>query len=159
MLSIGEIRELSSQVLEDSGYAGIFPVPIDKIIVGQGFELRGINKADAPKDFSGLVNHGKKSVIINNSHSNGRKRFTAAHELGHIILHPNDDKTDYRISFSDSTPKETEANRFAAEILMPYKDFIDVYSSNEGYIPYIADYFGVSIGAATVRAESLGLTK
>lgn len=61
-----------------------------------------------------MVDHEKKLVIINNSHSSGRKRFTAAHELGHIVLHPDSDEVDYRISFSASEPKEVEANRFAA---------------------------------------------
>jgi Zn-dependent peptidase ImmA (M78 family) len=158
MRTIGEIRELASQILEDSGYSGIFPVPIDKIISYQEYTLKGINKEDAPKNFSGMVDHQKKMVVINNSHSSGRKRFTAAHELGHIILHPGENEIDYRISFSDPNIKETEANRFAAEILMPYKEFIDIYSKYDGYIPFIADYFGVSVGAATVRTESLGIS-
>lgn len=157
MKSIGEIREITSQILEDSGYMGVFPVPIDEIIKKQNFTLKGIGAKDAPRHFSGLVNHKKKWVIINNSHCDGRKRFTAAHELGHIILHPDQDNIDYRINFSNSNTKETEANRFAAEILMPYEDFLICYRKNDADLSYVANYFGVSVGAATIRAEVLGL--
>lgn len=155
--SIGAIRELANQILEDSGYSGIFPIRIDKIIEKQGYCLKGINKEDAPTNFSGLVDHNKKLVVINNSHSSGRKRFTAAHELGHIILHPRENEIDYRISFSDSSPKEVAANHFAAEILMPYDEFIKIYNEFGGNISLVADYFGVSAGAATIRAENLKL--
>lgn len=39
-----------------------------------------------------------------------RRRFTMAHELGHLVLHR---------EFYDDTSGESEANRFAAELLMP----------------------------------------
>lgn len=53
-----------------------------------------------------------------------RRRFTAAHELGHAILHREEMQhyvTDATISESDdaATEMEREANRFAAELLMP----------------------------------------
>jgi Zn-dependent peptidase ImmA (M78 family) len=159
-LSVGEVREIASQTLEDSGYSGVFPVPIDKIIKSKGYGFKSVDKEDVPENFSGLVNHEQKLVVINGGHNNGRKRFTAAHELGHIILHPGENKTDYRISFdnfSKNDPKETEADHFAAEILMPYKQFALAYSRHDGFIPRVADYFGVSIGAATIRAERLRL--
>lgn len=159
MRTIGQIRAIASDLLEDSGYVNVFPLPVDKLIEQQGYQLRGINKKNAPTDFSGQVDHEDKLVVINNSHSNGRKRFTAAHELGHIMLHPNENKIDYRICFSDSTPKEIEANRFAAEILMPYGIFQDIFEKCAGNFVAIAEFFGVSTGAATIRAEVLGLSR
>lgn len=162
MRTTGEIRELASQLLEESGYWNIFPVPIDKIIDYKGYQLKGISSDMAPKakEFSGLVDHQKKLVVINNSHSSGRKRFTAAHELGHIVLHPGENEIDFRLTFSDhgANSKETEAHRFAAEILMPYREFISIYSRYDGFISEIADYFGVSVGAATIRSEVLKLS-
>jgi Zn-dependent peptidase ImmA (M78 family) len=158
MRSIGNIRELASQLLEDSGFSGVYPVPVDKIISSKGYQLKGIDRKYAPEGFSGLVDHEKKLVVINSSHSSGRKRFTAAHELGHIVLHPDSDEVDYRISSSASEPKEVEANRFAAEILMPYEDFLNIYSQYPGRIDSVANYFGVSTAAVTIRAESLNLT-
>jgi hypothetical protein len=53
-----------------------------------------------------------------------RRRFTAAHELGHAVLHRSQmsrtwkDKTIEESTVADD-PMEREANRFAAELLMP----------------------------------------
>lgn len=57
----------------------------------------------------------------------GRQRFTAAHELGHAVLHrdamPEQFLADTHEIMSDPDadlgPKEREANRFAAELLIP----------------------------------------
>lgn len=55
-----------------------------------------------------------------------RRRFTAAHELGHFVLHRESMKrfridTDKTLLEADvaTDPMEAEANRFAAELLMP----------------------------------------
>jgi hypothetical protein len=55
-----------------------------------------------------------------------RRRFTAAHELGHFVLHRGEMER-FRLDTDDTLkesepvkdPKEAEANRFAAELLMP----------------------------------------
>jgi hypothetical protein len=57
----------------------------------------------------------------------GRQRFTAAHELAHAVLHrdamPEQFLADTHEMLSDPDsaldPKEREANRFAAEVLLP----------------------------------------
>jgi hypothetical protein len=57
----------------------------------------------------------------------GRQRFTAAHELGHAVLHhgdmPEQFLADTHAMLSDLdgqlAPKEREANRFAVELLIP----------------------------------------
>ena len=49
-------------------------------------------------------------VVLNANRTADRKRFSLAHEYGHVILHP---------FFSDEMEKE--ANEFAAELLMPAK--------------------------------------
>ena len=53
-------------------------------------------------------------IILNRRMDNDRKRFTLAHELGHIIMHFDFPVSDYR-------DKENEANRFASEFLMPQR--------------------------------------
>lgn len=53
----------------------------------------------------------------------GRRRFTIAHEIGHYILHPREglDREDTSANFTlwNDPGEETEANVFAAELLMP----------------------------------------
>lgn len=64
-----------------------------------------------------FVAHDAKNILP-------RRRFTAAHELGHFLLH-RDRMGRYRADtkiFEEadgSDPLESEANRFAAELLMP----------------------------------------
>lgn len=63
------------------------------------------------------------SVIVNAIEPLARKRFTIAHEIAHFILHADElikgdiEETLYRGGLSD--PLETEANKLAADILMP----------------------------------------
>lgn len=64
------------------------------------------------------------AIIVNEADSNARQRFTIAHELGHFLLHRDEigsaltDDAFYRSQLSD--PQEWEANRFAADLLMPW---------------------------------------
>lgn len=119
-----------------------------------------------PIDADGVtVNVGadRPSVLINKSMAKVRRRFTLAHELGHIIIpwHTGtfvshleaDDEYEYGIM-------EGEANRFAAELLMPtawllhkYED----YGSAEivGFISGVMQDAGVSKDAALIKIFSV----
>lgn len=71
------------------------------------------------KEFDGvsiLTDKGHHLVVINKNMDNDRKRFTLAHELGHIIMHQ---CTDFIIT--ESRNQEKEAHDFASEFLMPEK--------------------------------------
>ena len=61
-----------------------------------------------------LTDGGYYVIIINKNFSNDHKRFTLAHELGHLIMH-----TSNEFLISEYRDKEDEANRFASEFLMP----------------------------------------
>ena len=97
-----------------------------------------------------------------------RKKFTIAHELGHLFLHMGyqiddelwemqKDKDYYR---NGSSEEELQANEFAAALLMPedeYKKIMDKYTDGLCVsTSNIADYFGVSIQAAVNRGKWLG---
>lgn len=104
---------------------------------------------------------GKKPiVIINEDISKTRQLFTLAHELGHLIipwhcginleetyLNPGVAEWDYR-------DMEQEANRFAAELLMP-EEFIKKLSSSAGSLAElhqeVCRLIGVSEHAAAIR--------
>ena len=64
------------------------------------------------------------AIIVNGKHVEGRQRFTIAHEVAHFVLHRSEvgdgivEDAFYRSSLSSA--QEVEANRLAAEILMPY---------------------------------------
>ncbi len=84
----------------------------------------------------------------------GRDRMTAAHELGHYILHSNVDITFARADTNLKTYEcsEWQANCFGGEILVPYhrKELLVGKSVQE-----IADLCGVSLEAATIQKKFL----
>lgn len=82
--------------------------------------------ATLPPGISGEIRpDGRGSYIIrvNRHDSLGRQRFTVAHEIAHFLLHKRligsgiSDDALYRSNQSDSV--EAEANRLAADIVMP----------------------------------------
>ena len=88
-------------------------------------------------------------LFINGLMTGDRMRYTKAHEAGHVILH--------RIP-KDPAVMEEEANRFAAEFLMPEED-IRPYLKNVG-LPELANLkrrWGVAMQALLVRARTLGM--
>ncbi|MGN0330086.1 MAG: ImmA/IrrE family metallo-endopeptidase [Kineothrix sp.] len=61
-----------------------------------------------------------KQIHINHHLSESGKLFTCAHELGHAILHPNENTPFLKQNTFLSVHKlENEANLFAAELLIP----------------------------------------
>lgn len=71
------------------------------------------------ESFSGasFLANSLKVIVINSSQSLGRQHYTLAHELGHIVLGHGDTSDEINIDISKS--KEKEADRFAAEFLLP----------------------------------------
>ena len=80
------------------------------------------------EDLSGvLIKEKTRTVIgVNSSHPQTRQRFTIAHEIGHLVLqHAGEIFVDQTVMKRDAKSsravdrQEIDANRFAAELLMP----------------------------------------
>ncbi len=86
-----------------------------------------------------------------------RRQFSCAHELGHIVLHEKyEDKSG--INREDFRKQESEANKFAAEFLMPREAFLmDLQVSANRLNRYIElkRKWKVSISAMVMRAHDL----
>lgn len=84
-----------------------------------------------------------------------RQRFTIAHEIGHLLLHPLGLMN--REGFhKKGDPRETEANRFAADLLMP-EWMLDLgLEESKGNINRMAEMFGVSSEAMYIRLSNTG---
>src|SRR5262249_37104822 len=119
-----------------------------------GFEI--ILDKTFPDHLSGLTNGKAKTIRINGNHHPLRRRFSLAHELGHIALYHNDilfkriDEEEIKKEF------EQEADEFAGEILMPIRLFKACYELDPN-LDTIAAVFQVSRAAACVRAMKLHL--
>lgn len=96
--------------------------------------------------------------VYNNMEAPTRQRFTQAHELGHVLLNHvgknRSPKRDTTFQNNEGDPAETEANRFAAELIMPER-YVRHLSSKITDISSLAREFGVSPWAMRYRLENL----
>jgi len=151
------------------------PVPVEAIIRHLGAT---IVRQRMDHDVSGMIfrQDGRVTIGINSSHHPRRQRFTAAHEVGHLRLHPGQpllvDST-VRVNFRDSVSsqasdgQEIEANAFAAALLMPPAAVHEhvarlqaqaAYRSREKLVAELARNFEVSTEAMGYRLLNLGIT-
>ena len=106
-------------------------------------------------------NKGIRAIFVDKKDNPGQKRFTVAHKLGHYFLHftKEDKKDGTSVSFRGSkSPRETEANEFARELLMPEDLVRQEY--NMCFIPtssYLAGVFNVSNRDMQIRLKELEL--
>ncbi len=101
------------------------------------------------------------AIIYNSTGiSDGRKRFTIAHEYGHYLAHrqmlPEGVECDSKaITRRDGAGIEKEADEFAAYLLMPFDDFkVRIPPPDKPSIDDLiacANRYGVSLIAATLR--------
>lgn len=109
-----------------------------------------------PKDesFDGvsfLTDLGTPVIILNKSFSNDRKRFTLSHELGHLIMHITGNQP-----LSDFRDIEDEANKFAAEFLMPKNEiFNSLVNLKVSYLGELKKYWLSSMASILYRAKSI----
>ncbi|MBI4825347.1 MAG: XRE family transcriptional regulator [Nitrospirae bacterium] len=128
-LPLGPIKNLTKSI-EDAG----------GIVVPCNFETRLLDAVSQWTD--GLP----PLFFINTNVSGDRLRFTLAHELGHVIMHR-----------SPNRDMEKEADRFAAELLMPRREIRSVF--NTVSLPMLANlkpYWKVSMAALLFRASEVG---
>ena len=66
-----------------------------------------------------MKSHGRWFIVLNDTLDDDRKRFTTAHELGHIVVHGCTNSISLSCSTYFCTSKyEREADMFAAYLLM-----------------------------------------
>ncbi len=115
------------------------------------YEMSTHDKFDGVSFFT---DKGYPVIIVNKSFPNDRKRFTIAHELGHILLH--NDSNFPVSSFRDEKTKEKEANEFASEFLMPKNDIQNALRGiTLGEVAKLKSYWLTSMASILRRAKDL----
>jgi len=114
-----------------------------------------------------LVRKGKRAIATINDgiQHDGKRTFVIAHELGHFELHQDSplfvcDESDF-VDWHRRRPEETEANQFAAQLLMPRNWFTSEASAVElsiEEVSHLAETCGVSLTAAAFRCVELDVT-
>jgi len=157
---------LDQIIAENSGP----PVNIERIIRSLGLRLD--KKADLYEEISGLIERtedGNYKISANRTDHYFRRRFTMAHELAHYLYHAHllgdgvDDNRAFRSSEDGpfNNPRigkreETEANRFAAMVLMPGEQVREEWNRWRD-VGTLAQRFQVSKQAMEIRLKSLGV--
>lgn len=112
----------------------------------------------------------KYRIVVNQSQSIERQRFTVAHELAHFLLHRDSEdffvksETRHRSNdlFEYLEPEdkyiEREANAFAAAILMPQNLLRPAFERLSGNVSLLAKLFQVSEAAMNIRLKDMRLT-
>lgn len=106
-----------------------------------------------------LDNKNDRAIVVNtwNKISVERRKFTVAHELGHILLH---EKSFQENITDENEQEEAEANCFASYFLMPYKSFIDEWCKYDNCdfidkVIKIKQTFGVSYQVVLYRLSEI----
>jgi Zn-dependent peptidase ImmA (M78 family) len=147
------------------------PVPVEKIAKAHGARIFYQSLED---DMSGFLYRDKTQAVIgvNTHHASARQNFTTAHELGHLLLHEQEQlhiDHSFRVRLRDDVSSqgideaEREANFFAASLLMP-KEFLeadlagedDVDLLDDDFLRDLARKYGVSTQALVNRLKNLG---
>jgi Zn-dependent peptidase ImmA (M78 family) len=144
------------------------PVPVQRIAERLGLQVRF---APLNGDVSGaILRSGSETVVgVNSFHHPNRQRFTIGHEIAHFLLHEGLSMhidRQFRINLRDQESskaldsEEIQANRFAAELLMPVdflvKDLAAVADINDETISRLARRYRVSSQAMQIRLANLG---
>lgn len=153
-------RVLAQGLIQD---AGIISVPVSlKTIIEYLQRSRNLT-VSASSDFSNAlsgflyrsteVDNDFTVIGYNEKHPWCRRRFTIAHEIGHLLMGHACNKQE-----DDGTHNETEANLFAGELLMPTK-FLKKDTTKTKDIPTLARIYLVSSHAMGIKLMDARLLK
>lgn len=139
------------------------PVDVNGLPERLGIKLK---KAFLSNGISGMLERTGNSFLVTICATDPytRQRFTLAHELGHYMLHRHlvgdgvDDDRAYRsteVGKYHNTligpSEETEANKFAANLLMPRELVNEEWAKPESSVQSMTELFQVSEHAMSIR--------
>lgn len=174
-----ESIELTAQEVLRRAGALAAPVDLDKVAASLGVR---VHEEALEDEVSGvlIVKGNERHVLVNKAHHTNRKRFSVAHECGHLCLH-DDGGTDrifidhkirvyQRVGEASATVykqpgsmtdmhQEREANLFAASLLMPAPLVMQAALERDMWdevdVAALARTFAVSEQAMSIRLQQL----
>lgn len=143
------------------------PVPIEEL--ARSINIIDILEMETEEFEGGLTTDPDKQkgvILYKAGTKGGRRRFTIAHEIGHFLIPWH--KGDQRCTKKDMSERrietlvqkqETEANRFAAGILMPRSWFVSdmrkLGDADVEHVKTLARQYGTSVEATVARYVEL----
>ncbi len=147
---------------------GITALPVDPFAIARSRDIAVKPKPDTAGGVSGmLLRHGNAFGILYATHisSEGFRRFSVGHELGHYFLEghidhvlPRDGVHTSHAGFISADPYELEADQFAAGLLMPsapFKRALSRHDAGHAAIESVAGLCKTSLTATAIRYAEL----
>jgi Zn-dependent peptidase ImmA (M78 family) len=112
-----------------------------------------------------LKNESAIITVNSNVQESSRRRYILSHEIGHFSMHRNLPQRTYNcyekdmVDWSRKQAVETEANEFAASLLMPskcFKAFTKGQGLSYGIMQELQDTFGTSFTSTAIRYTQIG---
>lgn len=134
---------------------GVGSGPLPSVV--QLMEANGVVTLRLPNDTDPAVsafstNQGGRPLVFlaQDREDRARSRFDAAHELGHLLLHPDTEP--------GSKIVEGQAQAFAAELLMPREEIVNQLPLRIDWAAFhdLKQHWGVSLRALVYKAHLLG---
>lgn len=176
-MSLLEVNALAEQYAQKFNPERVAPFPYENVTAHhKDLEIFFLELSEPNSSVSGatLYKDGNYSILVNSTKTEHRQHFTLAHELGHYFLHKDalkrihglideDKELDghkilYRLDEVTHSRIETEANHFAASLIMPAELVRKAWAATGG-IEECAKIFKVSTIAMNIRLTELGLVQ
>ena len=138
------------------------PVPVYEIARLKGVAVYEAEFRERVKDCHGFCDFVDDAIYLNKASSPIQQIFTAAHELGHWVLHGPEYKRKNKrfaflpkvspIAFDTGIQEEDEANFFASRLLVP-RSLLQPYLSRDNSIAALAKEFKVFRAVMEMRVR------
>lgn len=172
-MTLAHIRALAEEYAAQYNPENVAPFPYENITVDhKELKIYYVELDEDKTSGATLFKENEFSILISTGKPATRQHFTLAHELGHYFLHQDilreehgivdgDESLDgpnilYRLDDAKTKRIETEANNFAASLIMP-ADLVRRAWEAVSDIEECARIFRVSPIAMTIRLTRLGL--
>ena len=155
-----KLERLAQEILVDNDMLNQLPVNLLEIARSNNIE---VYYTELPDDVSGAIKYDKESnnfkIVVKNSLSIVRQRFTLAHELAHFFLQKEllqNSELHIDTLYRKDSESETNIDYLAGALLMNKDLLQDLYEINPS-ISSLAKVFAVSESALRVRLSVLGI--
>lgn len=125
-----------------------YPVDVERVAAKLGARVRYLT-SEEQLGWNGAIVMAHRDVrleepviYVRESDAPELRRFTVAHELGHLLLHWQE-KAFYDAYDGRSSPQESEANLFAFHLLVPAEAMLSTYLTDAGHPERLAWRFGI----------------
>jgi len=163
---ISRAEEAAEEVIIQSfGSIDFLGLPVDLNVIldrlALTLKIGDFGEDEHYQNVSGAFDRNSSTIFISNKDTQERQAFTVAHEIGHFKLHQEVNTElfyrNYMWQFDnpDLAKQETEANWFAASLLMPREAVKKLWDGHD--VDGLARVFGVSKSAMYYRLKNLRL--